>query len=167
MPATYEPIATTTLVADAATISFGSIPATYTDLRVTIVYTSTGTISHRIGFNGETALNYSNTTLSGTGSSAVSSQQNDQNGIRWASVNVGVSPTIPQMANIDIFSYAGATRKTVLVEGAGDDNTTGYVDRKVGLWRNTAAINTINLYFLTAVEFKTGTTATLYGILKA
>jgi hypothetical protein len=32
MPATYEPIATTTLGTAAATITFSSIPATYSDL---------------------------------------------------------------------------------------------------------------------------------------
>ena len=167
MPATYEPIATTTLGADAATITFSSIPATYTDLRLTIVFTSTGTISHRLGFNGETATNYSNTLLTGNGTSAASIRATTQNGIRWASHNTGVSSSVPQMANIDIFSYAGATNKTVLVEGSGDHNGSGYVDRVVGLWRNTAAINAVNLYFLDATEFKTGTTATLYGILKA
>jgi hypothetical protein len=34
MPATYEPIATTTLGTAAASITFSSIPATYTDLRL-------------------------------------------------------------------------------------------------------------------------------------
>jgi hypothetical protein len=37
MPATYEPIATTTLGTAAAFITFSSIPATYTDLRLVIV----------------------------------------------------------------------------------------------------------------------------------
>ena len=37
MPATYEPIATTTLGSAATNITFSSIPATYTDLRLVLV----------------------------------------------------------------------------------------------------------------------------------
>ena len=40
MPATYEPIASTTLGSAAATISFSSIPGTFTDL-VVVLFTGT------------------------------------------------------------------------------------------------------------------------------
>ena len=169
MPTTYEPIATTTLGSSAATITFSSIPATYTDLRLIIKFTSSGTISHRLGFNGDTATNYSNTLLTGNGTAASSSKATSQNGIRWASAATGVDTTgnIPEMAQIDIFSYAGSTNKTVLVAGSGDANGSGYSEAYVGLWRSTAAITSLSLYFLDATVFYANTIATLYGIKNA
>ena len=73
MPATYEPIATTTLGSAVNSFTFSSIPNTYTDLVLVVVVptaASSGTFGLR--FNSDTASNYSHTTLSGNGSSAVS-----------------------------------------------------------------------------------------------
>jgi hypothetical protein len=44
MPATYEPIATTTLGGAAATITFSSISSAYTDLRIVLVGTTTASV---------------------------------------------------------------------------------------------------------------------------
>jgi hypothetical protein len=67
---------------------------------------------------------------------------------------------------MDFFSYAGSTNKTVLIEISQDYNGSGVVQRSVALFRDTAAITRLDL---TAVgtTFAIGTTATLYGILKA
>jgi len=48
-----------------------------------------------------------------------------------------------------------------------DQNGSGVVANIVGLWRNTAAITSINLSTLSAYNFNIGTTATLYGIKNA
>jgi hypothetical protein len=66
----------------------------------------------------------------------------------------------------DLFSYAGSTFKTVLATNSQDYNGSGNVGRTVALWRSTSAISTILLY-TNAGNFNAGTTATLYGILKA
>ena len=82
--------------------------------------------------------------------------------------NVGASTTIPTLSSIDIFSYAGSTFKTVLINSAGDLNGSGTVWNAVGLWRDTAAINRIDISGAGSIRtFSIGTTATLYGILKA
>jgi hypothetical protein len=71
------------------------------------------------------------------------------------------------LQTVDIFSYAGSTNKTALVTSQSDQNGSGAVERSCGLWRNTAAITRIDIFPNSANNFATGTTATLYGILKA
>lgn len=163
MPATYEPIATTTLSSAAAQIDFTSIPNTYTDLRWVIIPTSSSAANLRFRFNSDTGSNYSLTYINGDGASATSSRATSQT---YITINDGgntVSTTIPHFYAGDVFSYAGSTNKTMLTEQAEDDNGSGSVNRKVTLWRSTSAITSIRFY-LSAGNFNTGTTATLYGI---
>jgi hypothetical protein len=160
MATTYEKIATTTLGAD-GTISFTSIPATYTDLRLVLVCTTVSGGGLEFRYNGDTASNYSFTTLQGNGSSVTSGRASSQTAL--AASNANVSATVPALITIDIFSYAGSTFKTCLIEDSQDLNGSGQVERQVGLYRSTTAISSISF----VQSLKTGTTATLYGILKA
>lgn len=164
MPATYEPIATTTLGSAAANITFSSIPATYTDLRVVLVATTTVADAIHLRYNADTGANYSRTVLQGDGSTAASSRQTGENFIYLTRTNLDT--TLPQLFEIDIFSYAGSTNKTCLVASSQDKNGSGVVVREVGLWRSTAAINEVALASFSST-FKIGTTATLYGIKNA
>jgi len=165
MPTTYEPIATTTLGTAAASITFSSIPATYTDLRLVIVATaSTAAPDIQVQFNSDSGSNYSHTRLIGTGSSAISGQSSNQT---YTYVDyTGLSTTIPSLYEMDIFSYAGSTFKTMLAKTSEDRNGSGDIFTSVSLWRSTSAITSIYL-FLSAYNFATGTTATLYGIKNA
>jgi len=165
MPATYEPIATTTLSSTASSISFTSITSAYTDIR--LVFTGTyssagGTLA--MTFNSDTGANYSYTALSGNGSTAVSFRSSGDNYIDVSAT--GAVNTTVGMHEINVFSYAGSTNKTVLIGTSVDKNGSGNVGRQVGLWRSTSAITSITLS-LTGQTFASGTTATLYGILKA
>jgi len=166
MPATYEPIATTTLGSAASSITFNSIGAGYTDLRVVLLVTSTSLDqrSPRLTFNNDTGTNYSFTYINGDGTSAVSGRSTSVANINLA--YHGTDLTKPVFYTVDVFSYAGSTNKTVLGTGSEDKNGSGSAHRVVGLWRNTAAITRIDLTSNTGT-FSTGTTATLYGILKA
>lgn len=170
MPATYEPIATTTLGSAAANITFSSIPGTYTDLRLVMVVRSTvvaTTADLRIDFNGDTAANYSRTNLSGDGTSALSSRSTGQTRLVIARPNAASATAgIFSLVTADIFSYAGSTYKTVLSTMANDNNGSGTVFNQVGLWRGTGAITSIVLT-PQSNNFAADTTATLYGILKA
>lgn len=160
MPATYDSIATTTLGAAASTITFSSIPGTYTDLRLVLanVFTSYGLDTVRIRFNSDTGSNYSYTMLTGDGASASSSRAS---GTQPIVGRAGYQSTRPSMILIDIFSYAGSTNKTYLSADAADQNGSGEINRVVGLWRSTSAITSIELRNVT---FEAGATATLYGI---
>ncbi|NDD85580.1 hypothetical protein EBZ38_15065 [bacterium] len=159
MPATYEPIATTTLGSAASSITFNSIPGTYTDLRLVFTGKSAGgSNTLRLRFNSDSGTNYSRTSLTGSGSSATSAQNSSTDNAFIGAVN-----TLQMMCNVDIFSYAGSTNKTLLSELSLDQNGSGEVRRTVCLWRSTSVITAIELY-LSAANFDAGATATLYGI---
>lgn len=163
MASTYEKIASTTVGTATSTITFSSIAASWTDLRLVLVGTlSSAGADVRCRFNSDSATNYSNTTFYGTGTAAGSSRGTNVAQIRlfWIS---GGSTTIPSMSTADIFSYAGSTYKTVLTTEANDFNGSGTVGNTVQLWRSTSAITQIDLS-LSAGNFNTGFIATLYGI---
>jgi hypothetical protein len=172
MPATYEPIVTTTLGSAASTITFSSIPSTYTDLRLVLtgkcIHTSPtqGTIIAR--FNGDTGSNYSYTWIYGNGSAATSSTASSLTGQRlWFAADTAIS-NLASLATLDIFNYAGSTFKTMLHEHSNDDTTAAItVGRRVLLWRSTSAITSIELSNLSFTDYAAGTTATLYGIKSA
>jgi hypothetical protein len=161
MPATYEPISTQTLGTAVATVTFSSIPQTYTDLVLVFAGSSStlSTDSIDIQFNGDTTTNYSNTFLSGNGSAASSGRNSNFN------YGVGALITSSEIVNStwQIFNYTNTTTfKTILARG----NIAGALLRlNVVLWRKTPeAITSILLKNDTAQNFAVGSTFTLYGI---
>lgn len=150
MPTTYEPIATAT----GTSITFSSIPSTYTDLKLIVA----GTADFAMRFNSDGLGNYSRTLLEGNGSAASSIQLTNTSSIAFQyQYTSGRS-----FVEADIFSYAGSTYKTVLSRYSNDNNGSGYVTRAVNMWRSTSAITDLQLFI-----FGVSATATLYGILKA
>ena len=165
MPATYEPIATTTLGSAATTITFSSIPTTYTDLRLVLVATAvTNNSNLYFNCNNDSSSLYSYTSLTGNGTAAASSRETDQVEFRTTMVG-GISSTIPSMTTLDLFSYRGSTFKTALMEFTADYNGSGTTARYVGLYRSTSAITSVKISSIAGL--KTDTTATLYGIKNA
>jgi hypothetical protein len=163
--ATYIPIATQTLGSAAASITFSSIPGTYTDLRLVLsnFLTVTGSQPIKIQFNSDTATNYSTTLIYGAAGGGVGSQNTTSaTSITGFPLAFGSGGTTPMMADVDIMSYAGGTNKTCLVKSVSDFNGTGDVNLVVGLWRSTAAITSITA--LCSPNLLTGTIATLWGI---
>ena len=166
MPATYEPISTTTLSGNSTTINFNSIPSTYTDLR--LILTTGVDISGndlRMRFNSDSATNYSQIGFTGNGSTTNTSDITSFNAIRLT----GNAPQTPsELIIIDIFSYLAAVNKTVLITDACDKGGgSGNVWRISSLWRSTSAITSINLFAVNPASFLDSSVATLYGILRA
>jgi hypothetical protein len=160
--ATYDKIATQTLASAASSITFSSIAASWTDLRLVFVGTGSAAISGRITFNSDTASNYSYTYLYANGTTAASSASATNQTYLYLNSD-SFSTTIPEFFTVDIFSYIGSTYKTSLLTKSQDTNGSGSTSRWVGLWRGTAAITNINIA-ASGGNFNTGTTATLYGI---
>ena len=166
MPSTYEKIATNTLGSGQTTVTFSSISSAYTDL--VVVYQGTtssgGTILMR--FNGDTSGNYSWTYMLGNGSTA-SSGRNSNQGFSWFTDAVvsGGSTTYPAQVVMNLNNYSNTTTyKTWLYRLDQVTNSNGAAQAHIGLWRSTSAINEISFYNTT---MQTGSTFTIYGILKA
>lgn len=162
MLATYEPIATTTLSSTASSITFSSIPNTYTDLRCVVVGRNSAEDNLYARFNNDAGTNYSGTGILGNGSTASSFRETNATGFQ-----IGRLPDasgVFGLTTFDVFNYAGSTFKTVLSTSGTDENGTGFVYRLVNLYRSTSVINRIDLYY---PGFAVGTTATIYGILRA
>lgn len=161
MPATYEPIATTTLGSTTNTITFSNIPATYTDLRVVAIGKIADFYQAILRLNGSAGALYSGTFLRGNGSIASSARITTSSGIYY--LNAG-SETTPFLIEIDILSYASSTYKSFLTKSSEDRNGSGWVINSVGVYKDTAAITSVSLTTDSAGVWGVGTTATLYGI---
>jgi hypothetical protein len=164
MPATYEPIATTTLGTAASSITFNSIGTAYSDLRwVLVASNATALKDLNITYNGVTTATYNATHQTGDGTNPSTGTYSAANNIRVAS-SIGLSP-IPSMFVCDVIDYQGTTFKQCLIRSAGNQNTGGGdVIQTIGVWRSTSAITSITLTCESPVNFAVGTTATLYGI---
>jgi len=157
MATTYEAIATTTVGTATSAITFSSIAASWTDLRVVLnILPSAAYVGVGLRLNAATT-NYSNTYIEGNGSAASSGRNSNADRIYCGAGNN--TTTERETYLIDIFSYANGTFKTALIGRSGKDYTT----RTVGLYRSTSAINQVNLISDNG-NFDVGTTATLYGI---
>jgi hypothetical protein len=160
-------IATTTLSSTATSITFSSIPSTYTDLRLVVVGVASSGVAMCLRFNSDSGSNYSQTYLYGDGSTAASGRNTSLTRVNLTQVTNFGQNALPQLVTADIFSYASSTYKTFLNTEAADQNGGGFASTvsQVSLWRSTSAIDNIYLYNDGSGNYAAGTTATLYGIL--
>lgn len=164
MPATYQRIATTAVAAGGA--SFTSIPQTYTDLRLVFIGAGDGgTLPVRITVNNDTNFIYSQITVMGDGSTT--SSYTSSGFSRWVTSDFDF-PGSPNfgLVTLDIFGYRGSTFKTALWETSGDRNGSGLAIRQVCLYRSTSPITSLEIIG-TSRNYASGSTARLYGILRA
>jgi hypothetical protein len=147
----------------AATISFTSIPQTYTDLKIVLSgRTTQASLADSVyfSFNGSTS-NFSGIILYGDGGSASSFTQ-----ARYAGSQPGSTATASTFANIEMYisNYTSSNNKAYSVDAVTENNaTTAYAYTAGGLWSNSAAITSITLT-PNAGSFVQHSTATLYGV---
>jgi hypothetical protein len=162
---TYVPIATQTIGSAVASVTFSSIPSTYTDLIVVSSLANNNFDSLYFKINGDTGSNYSSTYMTGTGSAASSARQaNNTTGIFAGASNIGMSSTVYGNSTIQIMNYANTTTyKTALCRWSLGNSE---VNASVGLWRSTSAINSISI-LAPSGTLSVGSTLSLYGIAAA
>lgn len=160
MPAgnTYSTIATTTLGGSQTTVTFSSIPSTYTDLILVINAASSGNYYAYTYFNSDTGANYSRTEMYGSGTTVASGRFSNLIPI---SLDSALGSTINR---VEIMNYSNTTtNKNVLWRLAGG----GITLNGVGTWRSNSAINRIDVTGFGTTAFIAGSTFTLYGIAAA
>ena len=165
----YESIATTTLSTATASVTFSSIPATYTHLQIRLIGRSDRAAnldSLRIQANSDTASNYTEHGLYGDGASAgafAATSQAYMQFYRIAGANAGASTF--GAIYIDILDYANTNKfKTARSIGGADNNGSGEIYLTSGLWRSTSAITSLNLYPGVGTNFVQYSSFALYGI---
>jgi len=158
MTVTYEAIASQTLTSDQATVTFSSIPSTYTDL--VLIKTggqSSGNMTMR--FNSDSATNYSGTQVFGLGSGSGGSDRYSSQNTMF--INVANTTGSNVLTIMNIMNYTNTTTfKTLLVR---NNDSAFYTGAYVHMWRKTPeAINRIDLSG--APNLLNGSTFSLYGI---
>ena len=165
----YDSIATTTVGAGgAATVTFSSIPSTYTHLQIRWIArnaSTNATDSFGINFNSDTGANYAWHWLYGTGSSVSAYGTGSQTaGLIECTSGAGATSGIFGGGYIDILDYANTTKyKTVRSLGGADANGSGGIFLMSSLWQNTNAVSTI-LLTSNSGNFQQYSQFALYGI---
>jgi len=156
---TYTPIATYTVAGSAASsITFNSIPSTYTDLVLVCNVQATAGGSGLVVPNG--ASSFSFTRVYGNGTSALSSRGTSFPGLFIGSVSSGVIGTYI----MHLMNYSNTTTyKTTLARSSASDTDTEAI---VSLWQSTSAISSL-VFSINGTTIAVGGTATLYGIAAA
>lgn len=159
MATTYDVIETQTLGSAATTVTFSSIPATYTDLILIVNGTVSSSSNSYIRFNSDAGSNYSDTLLYGTGSGSPGSERN----ATQTRVNAGnMYASTMNTSIVHIFNYTNTNvYKTIFGRWNSAANIVGATG---GLWRSTSAITSITLSLLSSYTFSANDTFTLYGV---
>jgi hypothetical protein len=164
MTITYEAIASQTLGSAVSSVTFSSIPSTYTDLVLVSQLTGSAAnnqINIQVG-NGsiDTGSNYSYTQMYGTGSAAASAGSTSQTSILLGYTDT-TTTSIDSNLIASIQNYSNTTtNKTILSRGNSPARAVAAI---VGLWRSTSAINIITVSTGSST-FAVGSTFSLYGI---
>lgn len=179
MPNTYTLIGSVTVGASPVTsISFTSIPSTYTDLLIKTSLrdgtgggTQTAQLIYFNSDNGTSSWSYSYFRGSGSAASAAAGNPGGYTGAYIGEYN-GSTSTANSFSNSEIYipNYAGSQKKSFSVEAIQETNATAAYSHFVGgLWYasgGTAAINAITFTPVggTNANFVQYSTAYLYGI---
>jgi hypothetical protein len=167
--ATYTLIATQTLGSNTSTITFSSIPQTYTDLILVAngytTYTSDFYDAYQFQFNGDTGSNYSSTNFYGDGSSVGSTKSSNLTHMQMGYVATRNTSNNINTAIFHFMNYSNTITYKTVIDRGGD--VKGIVMADVGLWRSTSAITSISITDTRGTSFGTGSTLTLYGIVAA
>ena len=163
----YESIATVTVGSGgSATITFSSIPATYTHLQIRAIAKITGgsagfSSSFLMNFNSDTAANYNGHILFGTGSSQGSTVPTGVNPVSAIWMETGSAEMAAHI--IDILDYANVNKyKTIKALVGSDTNGAGVIELVSGAWRSTSAISSIVLS--NGTNYAQYSSFALYGI---
>ena len=165
---TYVAIAKTVLTGTQATITFSSIPSTYTDLVVLFSARTNEAAAASSGFfiypnNNSGTMSY--TRIRGIGSSASSDFNNLDS--YWRNAVNGAGGTADTFASGELYipNYAGSTFKVGSWTIVREENsaTSNQIIGGAGLNRDTTAINTLTM-ISSGNSFVSGSRFDLYGI---
>lgn len=165
---TYQRIATTTVGVTASTITFSSIPQTYTDLLLVISARTSN------GGNGDYTLNFDingtptkyRRTLTSPAGTAPTIENVSGTILQIGNVAQSGTSSLFSSTAIRILDYTSTIAKMAFVEDGTNYFSNGLTSYSGLNIANTAAITSITLSDAALTNFIQNSTATLYGILK-
>lgn len=163
MAVTYEALKTYTFASNGSSFSWTSIPSTYTDL-VIISY-----VKNTTGNNYEAYITYNGDTTSAYSQGFTL----NYNGALQAGQNLNINQIRPiksgaaqwSSSQINIMDYSATNKYKTSIGRSGDG--TFFTMLINGVWRNTDAINRIDITAEAGSSFAAGTKFDLYGIASA
>jgi hypothetical protein len=168
----YDSLATVTLSATTASVTFAGIPSSYKHLQIRMLAkTDRATYSidsAKFQLNGDTGSNYAWHRVLGDGSSAAaysaaSTAFMQADGLAAQGTNIFGAMIV------DILDYANTSKyKTARMLGGEDENGTTYgggvIAFNSSLWQNTAAISSIKIFPGAGTNFLQYSSFALYGV---
>lgn len=157
---TYTLISETVLGSAQASVTFSSIPGTYKDLVLEFVPSFSTSDYSRFRVNSDTGNNYSSTIVYGTGSAAASYRETNGNTglLGYNNYGVGFNTSV----FVQFMSYANTNVNKSMMSRV--SASAGDVIAGATLWRNTAAITSIELRS-NSQNYASGSTFRLWGVL--
>ena len=162
----YESIATVTVGSGgSSSISFTSIPATYTHLQIRGFFSPSVTGAYTsLRFNSDTGANYTIHKLSGNGSAASAANYISRTDTAFNDDSNGTTSIFGAVV-CDILDYANTSKyKTQRSLYGVDLNGSGTIFLTSGLWQSTTAISTITIAATSSGLFNQYSSFALYGI---
>jgi len=168
MPSSRFLISSQTLASSAASVTFSSIPATYTDLVLRYSARCDAAVTERLAYIelNATASGISETYLMGDGASATSARATSQPFIGYLRVP-GTSGTASTFSSGEFYipSYTVSQNKPMSVfDVAERNNAPAYILAEAALWSNTAAITQIKFALDGSGSLVSGSSFYLYGL---
>ena len=171
MATTCELIAKNVLGSDTSSVSFTSIPSTYTDL-VVVISARTDRASFnldpiKLRFNAAGSdTDHSTRSLFGNGSGAFSSTSAYAIA-GWATATTATSDVFGS-SECYIPNYATAVKHSFSATGITENNaTSARIEAGAGLWDSATAVTALEFLPTAGTNFVTGSSFYLYGITKA
>ena len=171
--ATYNLLASTVLSTGQGTITFSSIPATYTDLVLRFsARSATADVQDTVyvRFNSNTSLVYSRTRVQGNGATITSANNSSTDTVQFTGGTTGATATANTFGSSEVYvpSYLAPQFKQIGVVNTQETNaTTAYMGFTAGLWQNTTPVTSINLTLASndgVTQFVAGSSFYLYGV---
>ena len=171
----YESIATVTVGSGGqSTITFSSIPSTYTHLQLRL-FTATNRATYALDnifgtFNGDSSTNYSFHGLEGSFGGASSNSTANNDNFRTGTISSSSAPNIFTASIVDILDYANTNKykTTRSLSGYSLNGTIsgigGFLQLYSSNWRSTSAVTSITLNRQSGSNFIQYSSFALYGI---
>jgi len=173
MASTYTLISSQVLASSAASVTFSSIPATYTDLVLRCSARSDGAVVDeeiKIVFNADTSTVYSFTYLAADVTTTPSSSRFATRAFAWALFVDGASATANTFGNLEAYipNYLSTASKPFSSFGVSETNAaTPIIAVTAALYQGSSGISSMALSPANGTNWVTNSSFYLYGISNA